>query len=94
MVNCKHNVLVVFAAGRTIEEVFAHAVILDDGRTLCKVYPSPGSARSVWALPQTSCSMVADTDHPTAAVTRDSNLSEADIADQTQKSIFDVVKTG
>ncbi|XP_065159001.1 uncharacterized protein Patsas [Atheta coriaria] len=38
--------------------------------------------------------MVADTDHPTAAVTRDSNLSEADIADQTQKSIFDVVKTG
>ncbi|KAK9746511.1 Ankyrin repeats (3 copies) [Popillia japonica] len=66
-------------------------------RTLYKVYPSPGSARSVWAEPQTFCSMVADTDHPATSVNeREGNVTvEADDnRDSLQKTIFDVVKTG
>lgn len=67
-------------------------------RTLCKVFPSPGSARSVWALPQTSCNMVADTDHPTNSVNRDNDgnlcANEADIVEQSHKTIFEVVKSG
>jgi hypothetical protein len=58
------------------------------------VYPSPGTARSVWALPQTSCNMVADTDHPAAPVNHDKDNTEADITEQSHKSIFDVVKSG
>lgn len=63
-------------------------------RTLCKVYPSPGAARSVWALPQTSCNMVADTDHPAASETHDRDGLEADITEQTHRTIFDIVKSG
>jgi hypothetical protein len=45
-------------------------------------------------LPQTSCNMVADTDHPAAPVNHDKDNTEADITEQSHKSIFDVVKSG
>lgn len=64
-------------------------------RTLCKVFPSPGIARSVWLLPQTaSCNMVADTDHPATPATHDKDGNEADIAEQSNRTIFDLVKSG
>lgn len=65
------------------------------GSTLCKVFPSPGIARSVWALPQTaSCNMVADTDHPAASANHEKDGSEADINEYSLRNIFDLVKTG
>lgn len=61
----------------------------------CKVYPSPGAARSVWVLPQTSCNMVADTDHPAASESFDKDGPELkDESEQTQRDVFDIVKTG
>jgi len=62
---------------------------------LYKVFPSPGIARSVWALPQPN--MVADAEHPGTADEREKNGgtdNNADIVEQTCKSIFDLVKGG
>ncbi|CAH0560783.1 unnamed protein product [Brassicogethes aeneus] len=90
----------VAVAVNKLEIGLALAGLAVPSNTLSKVFPSPGAARSVWALPQTSCNMVADTDHPAASVTHHHHdggtvgLGEADIAEQQHKSIFDLVKAG
>lgn len=66
-----------------------------------KVYPSPGAARSVWALPLTaSCNMVTDdNDHnhteeeTTPLEDKDTNLLNADLVVHID-DIFDVIKNG
>ncbi|KAF4519782.1 hypothetical protein B566_EDAN009032 [Ephemera danica] len=68
---------------------------------LCKVYPSPGAARSVWGLQATghSCNMVSE--HSAATVREEKDASIICCSDgatfhlgQDCKSIFDVVRTG
>lgn len=58
------------------------------------MFPSPGIARSVWLLPQTSCNMVADADHPATETNQDKDGTEVNIVEQSHKGIFDLVKTG
>lgn len=60
------------------------------------MYPSPGSARNVWAPPQqASCNMVADADHPSTTDGTDGNVTaEDDNPEHEHKTIFDIVKSG
>lgn len=60
------------------------------------MYPSPGTAQNVWALPQTSCSMVADAENHNN-YERETNhrcSNELEYTKQYEKTIFDVVKSG
>lgn len=66
-----------------------------------KVYPSPGAARSVWALPLTaSCNMVTDdndhnhTEEETSPIEdKDTNLLCSELVVHID-DIFDVIKNG
>jgi hypothetical protein len=88
------------AKGGTIELILGGSSSLEvpqqastSGGMLCKVYPSPGAARSVWGLQGHSCNME---QHSGAA--RDDKdalcCNHVHMDRQNCKSIFDLVRTG
>lgn len=88
------------AKGGTIELILGGSSSLEvpqqastSGGMLCKVYPSPGAARSVWGLQGHSCNM-----EQHAGAARDDKdalcCNHVHMDRQNCKSIFDLVRTG
>lgn len=58
-----------------------------------KIHPRPGIARNIWALPpETACDMAAGAGD--ASVSEEDDPENAQIAEQVNKDIFDLLKMG